>query len=73
MEGKKKITSGAREAGKATVKDSAKAGESKQIEAKAVVAAAKPTNPFAIDSIKSFLLFSCNLDDSANLTLSEAQ
>lgn len=46
------ITSGARETGKATVRDSARAGESQQIEAKAVAVAAKPTKPFTIDLTK---------------------
>lgn len=54
-----KRTSRARETGKATVRDSARAGESQQTEAKAAAAAANPKSPFPNDTISSWLLRRC--------------
>ena len=59
---KKKITSRARETGKATVRDSARAGESQQTEAKAAAAAANPKSPFPNDVMSSRLLRRCVSD-----------
>lgn len=49
---KKIITSGARETGKATVRDSAKAGESQETKMIAAAAAATLTKPFVMELIK---------------------
>lgn len=54
-EKKRSITSRSREAGKATVRDSAKAGESHEIENKATEAAANPTTPLPNDLTHSLL------------------